>query len=67
MRNQYMYKTMKYPAKFVRDYVNAPIQYCTGIKELREAVGGRLHYSKNAKCYMGVNDGVEYVAMKVEV
>lgn len=64
--NRYMYKRIKYPVKYVKDYANATLHYCAGIKELREAVGGRLHYSKNAKCYMGVNDGIEYLAMKVE-
>ena len=64
--NQYMYKIMPYPAKYVNDYAKAPLHYCNGIKELREAVGGKLHYSKNARCYMGVNNGMEYCAMKVE-
>ena len=43
---------------------NAPIHHCTGIKELREYCGGKLHYSKQAGAYMGINNNIEYVAEK---
>ena len=44
---------------------NTSIHYCNGIKELREYCGGHLHYSYNAKAYMGINGNIEYVAEKI--
>ena len=43
----------------------APVHICKGISELRDYVGGTLHYSRNAGAYMGLWGGYSYVARKV--
>lgn len=41
----------------------ASVVYCTGVKELREYCGGRLHRSCGG--YSGINGNIEYVAEKI--
>ena len=43
----------------------ASVHICKGISELRDYVGGTLHYSRNADAYMGLWGGYSYVARKV--
>lgn len=68
--NKYEVKKIKYNkemsfAEYSKAIINTPIHYCNGISELRNYCGGHLHYSHNGKCYMGINNGYEYVARKV--
>lgn len=59
----YLVKIIKYP-NTIEDIKNAPIQECKGLKEVRELCGGKLHYSRNADAYMGINGNIQYVAIK---
>lgn len=54
--------------KTLDDYWNAVkkanIQYCNGIKELREYCVGKLHKQRNG--YSCINGNIEYVVEKVK-
>ena len=68
--NKYEVKRIKYHHgmswdEYKKSISNAPVHVCNGISELRDYVGGTLHYSRNAGGYMGLWGGYSYVARKV--